>query len=223
MLGGLQHAVRDLDGAPVILVEKVRPRELPLDRRELGGAFQIGEGCRGELQLSARGIDALAVEHHPALRGRIARQRLPVAQWRPDLGRAGDTRHRIVVLGHQGRRLRRSLEEIRELGGLDGHEHGLVVQPHRLRMRAEPGGPFGGGPQRDPRLRSQGVGLRALGGVLVRGEVVAGERAGELVRAERFEEARGREVAIPPIATRQRVVGDLADQRLDERVLASLR
>ncbi len=49
-----------------------------------------------------------------------------------------------------------------------------------------------------------------------------GERAGQLVLAETLEEARRGEVAAPRSRLRQRPVGDLADERLDERVLAAL-
>ena len=56
----------------------------------------------------------------------------------------------------------------------------------------------------------------------VRREVVRRERARQLVVAERLEVARRGEVARPAVALRQRVVGDLADERLDERVLAAL-
>ena len=51
---------------------------------------------------------------------------------------------------------------------------------------------------------------------------MAGQRAGELVGAERLEEARGRQVARLAVAPGERAVGDLADQRLDEGVLAAL-
>ena len=57
----------------------------------------------------------------------------------------------------------------------------------------------------------------------VRGQVVAGQRAGELVAAEGLEVARRGEVQLLAIVLGQRVVGDLADERLDERVLAALR
>ena len=68
----------------------------------------------------------------------------------------------------------------------------------------------------------EGVGLGTLGGVPVGGEVVAGERAGELIGPERLEEAGGGEVAGLAVAPGERVVGDLPDERLDEGVLAAL-
>ena len=59
--------------------------------------------------------------------------------------------------------------------------------------------------------------------MLVGREVVAGKRAGELVGPERLEEPGRREVARLPVATGEGVVGDLADERLDERVLTAFR
>ena len=51
---------------------------------------------------------------------------------------------------------------------------------------------------------------------------MAGEGADELVGAESLEVATGREVADLPVALRKGVVGDLADEQLDEGVLAPL-
>ena len=84
-------------------------------------------------------------------------------------------------------------------------------------------GPVGGRPQGDPRLARQRVGFGRLARVLVGREVVAGQRARELVGPERLEEPGRGEMARLPVATGERVVGDLADERLDERVLAALR
>ena len=52
---------------------------------------------------------------------------------------------------------------------------------------------------------------------------MARERAGQLVLAERFEEAGGGQVAGAAVALGQRPVGDLADEGLDEAVHAPLR
>ena len=51
---------------------------------------------------------------------------------------------------------------------------------------------------------------------------MAGERAGELVGAERLEEPGRREVASLAVPPGQRVVGDLPDEGLDEGILAPL-
>ena len=51
-------------------------------------------------------------------------------------------------------------------------------------MRAELRGTFGGTLQGDPRLCRQRIGFGAVGALLVRGEVVSGQGAGELVVAE---------------------------------------
>ena len=103
-----------------------------------------------------------------------------------------------------------------------GHADRLVEELDRLGVGAERDRPIGGALQGDPGLAGEGVGLGALGRVLVGGEVVAGEGAGELVRAERLEEAGRGEVAGLAVALGEHPVGDLADQRLDEGVLAAL-
>ena len=51
---------------------------------------------------------------------------------------------------------------------------------------------------------------------------MAGEGPGQLVGAEGLEVPRRGKVAGLAIGSRERVVGDLADQRLDEGVLAAL-
>ena len=88
-------------------------------------------------------------------------------------------------------------------------------------MAAERARPRRGGAEGDPRLRRE----RPAVGIVRRGavgrEVVRGERAGQLVLAERLEEAGRGEVAAASVAPRQRPVRDLADERLDERVLAA--
>ena len=89
-------------------------------------------------------------------------------------------------------------------------------------MAAEGNRPIGRPGQGDPGLDRDRVRLGALGRRLVGGEVVRGEGAGQLVVAERLEVAGGRKVPGPPLALGQRAVGDLADQRLDEAVLAAL-
>ena len=53
-------------------------------------------------------------------------------------------------------------------------------------------------------------------------EVVRGERPRQLVVAQGLEVAGGREVPGTSLAPYQRRVGDLADERLDEPVLATL-
>jgi hypothetical protein len=54
------------------------------------------------------------------------------------------------------------------------------------------------------------------------GDVVAGEGAGELLVADRLVVAGDGEVPCPPVAAGERAVGNLADERLDELVLADL-
>ena len=90
-------------------------------------------------------------------------------------------------------------------------------------MGAERGRPVRGGLERDPGLGGERVRLGALRGVGAGGEVVAGERPGQLRLAEGLEPAGGGEVAGLAVLLGQGVVGDLADERLHERVLPALR
>ena len=72
-------------------------------------------------------------------------------------------------------------------------------------------------------MDADGIRLGTNIGCLVRRQVVGGQDPGQLVFAQALEEARGGEVAGPAIPAGQGLVGDLADDRLDEPVLASLR
>ena len=99
----------------------------------------------------------------------------------------------------------------------------LFEERHGLERRPEGDGPICRGPQRDPRLARERFGLGAVGRGPMRCQVMGRQRAGKLVVAERLEVARRREVSAAPVAQREGRVGDLADDGLDERVLASLR
>ncbi len=99
----------------------------------------------------------------------------------------------------------------------------MEEQRHRLVVGMQGGGPFGGTLQGQPRLGRERGRLGSLPRKSVRGEVVAREGAGHLVRAQTLKEARRRHVARLAVLPRQRVVGHLADQRLHERELAQLR
>ena len=90
-------------------------------------------------------------------------------------------------------------------------------------MAAQGRGAIGGGGEGEARLGRERIGLGARVGRLAGREVVAGQRAGQLVVAERLVVARRGEVPRAPVAPRERAVGDLADERLDEPVLAALR
>jgi len=109
------------------------------------------------------------------------------------------------------------------LGRVARHAERLFVETDCLFVGPEVGGPLGGGSQGDPRLSGKSLAFGPLRRVCVRSEVVAGEAPGELVRAEALEEAGGGEVADLPVGAREGGIRDLADEGLDERVLAALR
>ena len=104
--------------------------------------------------------------------------------------------------------------------GADGQR--VLEEGDGLGMRAEGGSPLGGPAQGDAGLGGEGVCLRPVRCVALGRQVVAGQGAGQLLAAEGLEVARGSQVANLAIALGQRVVGDLADECLDEGVLAAL-
>ena len=94
---------------------------------------------------------------------------------------------------------------------------------HGLEGRPEGDGPIGGGPKSDPRLARERLGFGTFGRRPERRQVVGCQCAGELVVAERLEVARRGQVPAAAVAQREGRVGDLADDGLDERVLAPFR
>ena len=92
------------------------------------------------------------------------------------------------------------LEEQRAFLVAVGDLERLVEVGHSLHRGPEGDGPIGGGPQRDPRLARERLGLGAVGRGPVRRQVVGCQRAGELVIAKRFEMARRGEVPAAPVA-----------------------
>ena len=84
-------------------------------------------------------------------------------------------------------------------------------------------GTIGRSAQGQAGLDGHRVRLRSGFGRGVGGDIVAGQSAGQLVIAEGFVVARRGEVPRPAVAARQDAVRDLADERLDEVVLAALR
>ena len=127
------------------------------------------------------------------------------------------------MVGGERSRATGTLEEeglVRQVGR---HAERVLEERDRMRVGAQGGGPLGSGSQGDAGLGGDGVGLGTLGRVPVGGEVVAGKGAGSLIGPEALEEAGRGEVAGLAVAPGERVVGDLADERLDERVLARAR
>ena len=113
--------------------------------------------------------------------------------------------------------------ERRLVGRIRGHGKGLLQVIQRQACEPSAGRPVGGPAEGDPGLGGKGIGLRPGGCREVGVAVVCGQDPGQLVAVEGLEVARGREVARPTVLLRQRLVGDLADQPLDEDVLAALR
>ena len=90
-------------------------------------------------------------------------------------------------------------------------------------MRPEARGTIGRAPEGEARLDGDGVGLRPVGSETAwADDVVVRQRARERLVAQRLEVAGGREVPRAAVAPGERPVGDLADKRLHEPVLAAL-
>ena len=120
-------------------------------------------------------------------------------------------------------RLGRAVEQRRAVGRLGRDRQRLVEIGDGLVVCAQRCGPVRRAGEGEARLGGDRIGLRAGIRRLAGGEVVAGQRAGQLVVAERLVVAGHGQVAGAAVATGERAVGDLADQRLHELVLAALR
>ncbi len=89
-------------------------------------------------------------------------------------------------------------------------------------MGTEPGRSLGTGPEGDPSLVAERLAFGTFRGVRMGRQVVAGQGAREFVGPEGLEESGRGEVADLSLGTSQRGIGDLADQGLDEGILAAL-
>ncbi len=113
------------------------------------------------------------------------------------------------------------LEQIRPVGRVARDLERLEEEHGGLVMAAEGGGALGGTAQGEPRLCREGLALGVIARRAICSQVVRGERTGQLIFAQTLEEPRRRQMPAPPIALGQRPVCHLADERLDERVLAA--
>ncbi len=181
--------------------------------------LDLGEDRRQKLD----DLDRLPFEQHRTRPvGRDPRRAEPVAR-RP-MARCRflqETRGLRAVSGER-RRLGGAFAELRLLDRVLGDPERLEQERERLVERAELARPIGRTAERDPSLGGEGLGLGPGGRVAIRVEIVAGQDAGDLVVAERLEVLGRCEMASPALALRQRPVGDLADHRLHEEVLAPL-
>ncbi len=225
-LRGGQCPVRDLDRVCRVLMQEIGAGELSHEGDEPRIVVEIGEFARTALE-DLDGLGRLAcLQERLSEGGRGARDRRTIAQVASDpdrttevpLGDLVPTRHRCVRCG-----LPSSLQQLGRLGWIAGHEEGLFEEAECLVIRAEIDRPRRRRLECDLGLTGECVGFGSLGRVRVRGQVMSGEGSRDLVGLHALEEARGGEMAALPVGLGQRVVGDLADQRLDEGVLAALR
>ena len=148
--------------------------------------------------------DRLPVSRLPALLlcgGRVPEQRLPIEDVQG-----------VPV---------RTFVEIGAVRGIRRDVQRLLEERACLSVRAELGSSLGCATKGDPRLGCQRLGLGLVCGEPLGSEVVAGETTRQLLRAERLEVASGRQVPELALLPRERVVGDLANERLDEPVVAT--
>ena len=223
-LGDRQQAVRP--GHRVLVVVEAAVRRG--DRAHQGDArrrlLQIGE-LRPRLRRDRAGARAGS---DSSLRWVLARWAIAMA-----IASRSPVRRRSVTASSAWRSTTRASRPIRAeatalvwsaalSAGSIGDLERLLEERQRLLVRAERGRPLRSCPECDPGLRSQRIGLRLVRGQSLGRKVVTREPAGELVRAQILEVARRREMADLAVPAREDVVGDLADQPLDEGVLAAL-
>ena len=232
-IGDEVHAVqvlRDLEGAvrgghrriEIHLPEHLEAGQLAEQRGVPRVLAEVGELRCGIVDKGQRGVEAETAEHRVAKAPGDPCRAASIAGDPEQLDRARQEPLGLLVdaAGRRGRP--GSLEQRRAIDRLRGHVERVAVEAERLLLGAERHGAVPRRPERDPRLRRERVGLRAIGGVPIRGQVVRGERARELLVHERLEVTGRREVARLSVAAGKRGVGDLADERLDERELAAL-
>ena len=222
-LGCLQRQLDPCKGLVVPTGEHQQPTELVGERGEVGVGLVLGERLE-----------------------RALRQRDPVPEPVVEIGdlaeRGRDTRGgvceplRLVQLD----RLLEVGERIRQPSDQSGHLAGPLMQlcpfaPHgregeRLLEIALPlgtgrerGGPFAGPHEHLARSGADRVRIRRLGVRFARGEVVRGHHLRCLrLLAEALEPRRSRQMPGLPLGSRERLVGDLPEQVLQEAVLAAL-
>ena len=126
-----------------------------------------------------------------------------------------------VEAGGSTRRGPRALQQVGLFAGIAGHGQRLRQERDRLVVSPEMRRAPGRGAQGDPRLAGKGIDLRTVDRVGMRRKVVAGKGAGQFVRTQGLEEAGGRKMPHLAVLPGQGAVGDLADHRLHESVLAA--
>ena len=97
------------------------------------------------------------------------------------------------------------LEQVRPVGRVVRDLERLEEEDARLVVAAELGGTFCRSAQGQPRLGRERLTLRIVGRGAIGGEIVRGERAGQLVLAEPLEEPCRGKVAVAPICARRGV------------------
>ena len=222
-LGAREHPVGDADRLERVAVEEVRAGELRAER-DPGRAIRRDPRTRPQRAPGSQAPD------RPGTPRAIARPRAAVAASGsrpvPGLALPSDrVAQEIVgprVAAGGGCRLACPDEQVRLLARIGRHLQRLVEEGDRLLVRAERGRPFRRSPEGDPSLPADGVRLGARRGFLECGEIVGGQRADQLVLAERLEMACRGEMPVAAVALGQGRIRDLADERLDEAVLAAL-
>ena len=184
---------------------------------------RIGERAIRGLEDRQRGLGLVVGEERPAEgRDRAGERGLVVAGF-AHRDRATEGRGADLEVARRRRGRADPLEQVGLLARIRRDGPCPLQVRDRLFVRPERDRPVRGGPQGDPRLGGDRVGLLAFRRCEVRVQVVGREDAGRLVVAELLEVAGRREVPRPAIAPGERPVGDLAQERLGEAVLAALR
>ena len=222
VFGRLEHRVGDLDRPPVVAGHEPRAGELRAHRDHLRLARQIGELVdRWFENLQSRVGAEDPRELGGERRGRSGVGR-PVARCAAKVQGAAQQGLRLVVAACCRRLRSRGLQQIGAFHRIGGDRERLAEEGQRLVVGTQGSRTPRRCPEGDPGLAREGVRLGTFGRVRLGREIVACERSGELVAPQHLEEPGGSEVADLAVRMGQRVVGDLADERLNEAVLAAL-
>ena len=154
----------------------------------------------GGLEQDARVLEPAASDERRGERGGRLVHGGGVAHLAPDGDGLAQERLGSVCLHRVARGPPGALEDRRSFGWIGGDEERLLEEADGALGRPEVEGPIGRPDEREPRLDGDGVALGPLRGGLPGGDVVGGERPGQLVLAERFEEAGRGQVAGAPVA-----------------------
>ncbi len=222
-LGDGEGLVGDFDRTRRLVVAEEGPRKVGQDRGSDVLMAASGQSLQAGLEYGHCVADSAGIDERlPELRARASCTR-GVSRSVVPLERLPRERLRPLVVPGEVRRARALEQQLRLLHRVRGDLQRLLGEGDSLVMGTKAFRAFGGATKGEPRLGGDRVGLFARRRGLEGGQVVARLHARQLVLADRLDETCRGDVACAAVAATERAVGDLADERLDEPVLATLR